>query len=133
MSVKLRKQYEEQFKAFAKIDDFTIEQVARKLPEEKHFWVARLADAKRSRNELLVQRKKLKQSIMAKMIKDSPVAINKVSLDKSLENSPHFEELDESLREMDNLIEYLENVVKIVMFMAQDIKNILTLKELERL
>lgn len=131
MSMELLKRYQEQYEAFAKIDDFNLEQTTKRVPAEKHFWVARLIDAKLEKNQLLRQKKNLRNSIVDKVLEDSPVALNKKFMDE-LDASPQFEYLNELIQDADMLIEYLEHVVKCVSFIAQDIKNIISLKELEQ-
>lgn len=122
--------YQTQYKEFTTIDDFNIEQRVMRVPAEKHFWVARMIDAKRQKIKLNRQKKKLRTALTKGMLEDSPVAIDKKTLDK-IENLPEMEDLNEKLEDLDLLIEYLEHVVKSVAFIAQDIKNIIELKHLQ--
>lgn len=128
--MELLKQYKEQYEEFTKIDDFNLEQRAKRVPAEKHFWVARLIDAKIEREKLFKSKKKLKNTIIKKMMEDSPVKLDKKLLDK-IDDTDHFEDINDKIKDNEILIEYLELVVKSVSFIAQDIKNIISLKELE--
>lgn len=130
--MELLKQYKEQYEEFTKIDDFNLEQRAKRVPAEKHFWVARLIDAKIEKEKLLKSKKKLKNTIIKKMMDDSPVKLDKKLLDK-IDDTDHFEEINDKIKENEILTEYLELVVKAVSYIAQDIKNIVDLKTLEQL
>lgn len=125
-------QYKKQYEEFANIDDFNLEQRAKRVPAEKHFWVARLIDTKIERERLLKQKKRLKKAIIDQMMSDSPVKLEKKLLDQ-IDNTDQFEDINDKLRDNELLIEYLELVVKSISFIAQDIKNIIALKELEQL
>ena len=123
-------QYNQRYLAFAKINDLTLEDVLKIVPEEKHYWVTELIETKINRNTLLKKKKKLKQALTEKVIKDGIVNLNKKTLD-DIENSDQFEDINSTLEEMDSLVEYLEFIVKNISFIGNDIKNILTLKQLQ--
>jgi hypothetical protein len=123
-------QYNQRYLAFAKINDLTLEDVLKIVPEEKHYWVTELIETKINRNTLLKKKKKLKQALTEKVIKDGIVNLNKKTLD-DIENSDQFEDINTTLDEMDSLVEYLEFIVKNITFIGNDIKNILTLKQLQ--
>lgn len=124
--------YKELYEAFTKIDDFNLTQVAKRVPQEKHFWAARLIEAKIARDEVKKQKTQLRNSLITKMMDDSPVNLDKKLLDK-IDNTPQFEEINEKIQEWEYLVEYLELIMKSVSFIAQDIKNIISLKEMEQL
>jgi hypothetical protein len=122
--------YRQQYTEFTKINDMNLEQRTMRVPAEKHYWVERLIDAKRLKFKLLKERKQLKDSNIKKAIAEGVVNLSKQTLDK-LENTKEMEELDEKIQDQDLLIEYLDHVVKGITFIAQDIKNILTIKEMQ--
>ena len=124
------KEYQIQFAEFCKIDDFNLEERAKRVPAEKHFWVARFIEAKIERSNLNKQKKKLKEAVIEELVNDSPVAITKQTMDR-IDNSPQLETINDKLKDIDFLIEYLELVVKTISFIAQDIKNIIEIKKLE--
>ena len=128
--MELLEQYQKQYIEFCNIDDFNLEQRAKKVPAEKHFWVSRLIEAKIKKGQLLKQKKQLKFEVTKKLIGDAPVSLNKKTLDQ-IEDTPQLEQINDSLQEMDYLIEYLEHLVKAISFIAQDIKNIISIKTLE--
>lgn len=130
MNGDLLERYRTQYEEFTHIDDFNLEQRAKRVPAEKHFWVARLIDAKIDREKLLKTKKKLKKTIIDKMMMESPVKLDKKLLDQ-IDTTDQFEDINDKLKENELLIEYLELVVKSVSFIAQDIKNIIELRQLE--
>lgn len=125
-------EYNERYLAFARITPINMEDILNCVPEEKHFWVTELITSKNSRHNLLKKKKKLKQALTDKVIKDGIVNLNKKTLD-DIENSDQFEDINIKLDELDSLIEYLELIVKNVSFIGNDIKNILTLRQLQEL
>lgn len=124
-------EYKHQYEEFCKIDDFNLEDRAKRIPAEKHFWVARLHEAKIQKHKLETKKKKDRKSIEEKIKEDSPVHLNQRDLNdavfKALGN------IDNQLKELDLLIGYLEGIVKQITFIAQDIKNIVEIKKLEQL
>ena len=66
--MELLEQYQKQYIEFCNIDDFNLEQRAKKVPAEKHFWVSRLIEAKIKKGQLLKQKKQLKFEVTKKLI-----------------------------------------------------------------
>lgn len=129
--MELIKRYQEQYTEFCKIDDFNLEERAKRVPAEKHFWVCRLIDAKIERGRLQKQRNTLNGTLSQKIRETSPVALNEREFNNAVNNSPTLETLNEKINENAMMIEYLELLVKQVTFIAQDIKNIIMVKQLE--
>lgn len=123
-------EYRQQYTEFTKINDMNLEQRTMRVPAEKHFWVERLIEAKRLKFKLLKERKQQKDANIKKAINEGVVNLSKQTLDK-LENTKEIEELDEKIQDQELLIEYLEQVVRHITYIAQDIKNILTIKEMQ--
>lgn len=130
MSIEIIKKYQDQYSEFCKLDDFNLEDKARRVPAEKHFWVCRLIDAKIERDRLFKLKATTKQNMQQKLLKDAPVALNKQYLDE-VEKSPSVEAINEKIRDLDFTIEYLERLVNQITFIAQDIKNIIMIKQME--
>lgn len=123
-------EYKERYIEFTRIDDFNLAQTTKRVPAEKHYWVSCLIDAKIRRNSLLKTKKKVKQALTEKVISEGIVNLNKKTLD-DIENSDKFEEMNLKIEELDFLVEYLELIVKNITFIGNDIKNMLTIKQLE--
>lgn len=130
MSIEIIKKYQDQYSEFAALNDFNLEERARRVPAEKHFWVCRLIDAKIERDRLFKLKATTKQNMEQKLLKDAPVKLNKQYLDE-VEKSPSVEAINEKIRDLDFTVEYLDRVVQQITFIAQDIKNIISIKQME--
>jgi hypothetical protein len=122
--------YRKQYTQFTSINDMNLEERIMHVPAEKHFWVERLIDAKRIKFKLLKERKVQKDLNIKKAIQEGVVNLTKQTLDK-LDNTEEIEVIDEKIQDNDLLVEYLEHIVKHITYIAQDIKNILTIKEMQ--
>ena len=104
-----------------------------RLPARKHFWVARLIEAKIKRNTLFGKKKKLKKDLVKKVIQDSPVRINQTAAETAAERYDSVVSINNSIKEQDTIIEYLEKVEKIMSMMHWEIKNIVDINRMEHL
>lgn len=129
--MELYKRYQEQYNEFVKIDAFNLDDRAKRVPAEKHFWVCRLMDAKLEKIRLFKLKEKTKNQLVDKVVADSPVKLNKQIMGE-LDKSPSLESLNEKIRENDFILEYLERIVNQITFIAQDIKNIIEIQKLEQ-
>lgn len=115
------------------IDDFNIKDSQMKLPSRKHFWVARLMDAKISRNKLISKKKQHKKELVLRIINESPVKITTQTAESAAENTTDIEIINEKIKELDFIIEYLEKVEKIFSSIHWEIKNIIQINQMEQL
>ena len=132
MSYELIKKYQTQYEEFAKITDFNLEDVTRRVPSEKHFWVCRLIDAKIEKDKLYKLKASTKHILQKRIMEESPVALNKQVLD-DLDKTPSLENINQKIKEQEYLIEYLEKLVSQITFIGNDIKNILELRKLQEM
>ncbi len=127
------KRYIEEVNKDLFIDDFNIKDSQMKLPSRKHFWVARLMDAKINKNKLLSKKKQHKKELVTRIISESPVKLTTQTAETAAENTPDIEIINEKLKELDFIIEYLEKVEKIFSSMHWEIKNIIQINQMEQL
>jgi len=128
--IDLLQQYQDQYTEFARIDDFTLEDRARRVPAEKHFWVCRLIDAKKELSKLHAKKNTIKSAAEKRMIEENPVNLNQQGF-KDIDKSEVVENINQKIKDMGMLIEYLERLVSCVNFIAQDIKNIVEIKKIQ--
>jgi len=114
------------------LNDLNLKQQQQRLPARKHFWVGRLVEAKIKRNDLIAEKRKLKKDLVKKVIEDSPVRINQTSAESAAERYESVVELNNSIREQDTIIEYLEKVEKILSNMHWEIKNVIDMNKMEQ-
>lgn len=126
----LLEKYQQQYEEFSKIDDFNIYEKSKKVPNEKHFWICRLIESEKEKYSLIKQKKRIKDDVIKKILRESPVTLDKKTLDK-IDNSNEMEEINEKLIEIDFLIKYLDLVVKSITYIDQSFKNIINIKTLE--
>jgi hypothetical protein len=131
--VETLKRYIEEVNKDLFIDDFNIKDSQMKLPSRKHFWVARLMDAKINKNKLLSKKKQHKKELVTRIISESPVKLTTQTAETAAENTPDIEIINEKLKELDFIIEYLEKVEKIFSSMHWEIKNIIQINQMEQL
>ena len=131
--MELLKKYIEDINKDLYLDDFNLKEVQMRLPARKHFWVARLIEAKIKRNTLFAKKKKLKKDLVKKVIQDSPVRINQTAAETAAERYDSVVSINNSIKEQDTIIEYLEKVEKIMSMMHWEIKNIVDINRMEQL
>lgn len=131
--MELLKRYKEDIEKDLIINDFNLKEVQLRLPARKHFWAARLIDAKIEHQRLIKQKKVLKSTLASEIVSKSPVRITKGEAECAADTSQSVIELTDSIKEYEYVIEYLEKVEKIMGGMGFDIRNIIAIQELERL
>ena len=131
--MELLKKYIEEITKDLYSDDFNIKESQMRLPAKKHFWVARLMDAKINRNSFIRKKKQLKKELVKKVIIDSPVKISQSAAESAAERHDSVSKLNDSISEQDSIIEYLEKVEKIMGQMHWEIKNIIDINKMEQL
>ena len=115
------------------LDDFNIKDVQMRLPSRKHFWVARLMEAKIKRSSLDKEKRKLKKDITHEVIATSPVKITQNVAEQAAERHDSIQKLTDQIKECDLIVEYLEKVEKVMSQMSFDVKNIIEINKMEQL
>ena len=115
------------------VDDFNLKEVQMRLPARKHFWVARLMDAKVEKNKLLAEKKRLKKELTKRVIADSPVKVTQSVAEQHAERHDTIISINTKVYEYDAVIEYLEKVEKVLSQMSYDISNIVKIQQMEQL
>jgi len=129
----LLKRYMDEIGQDLVVDDFNLKEVQMRLPARKHFWVARLMDAKVEKNKLLAKKKQLKKELTKKVIVDSPVKISLSTAEQHAERHESVIKITNDISERTVIVEYLEKVEKVLSAMSFDLKNIVEINKLEML
>ena len=79
------------------------------------------------------KKKKLKKDLVKKVIEDSPVRINQTAAETAAERYDSVVTINNSIKEQDTIIEYLEKVEKILSTMHWEVKNIVDINRMEQL
>jgi len=131
--VELIERYKEEISKDLIINEFNIKDVQLKLPSRKHFWAARLIDAKITHFKLVKRKKSLKESIAKRIINEAPVRVTQQTAEIAAESSEELQNITIEIKDYEFVIEYLEKVEKIMSGMGFDIKNILEIMKMEQL
>jgi len=131
--VELIERYKEEIDKDLIINEFNIKDVQLKLPSRKHFWAARLIDAKITHFKLVKRKKSLKESIAKRIINEAPVRVTQQTAEIAAESSEELQNITIEIKDYEFVIEYLEKVEKIMSGMGFDIKNILEIMKMEQL
>lgn len=131
--MELIERYKEEIGKDLIINEFNIKDVQLKLPSRKHFWAARLIDAKITHFKLVKRKKSLKESIAKRIINEAPVRVTQQTAEIAAESSEELQNITIEIKDYEFVIEYLEKVEKIMSGMGFDIKNILEIMKMEQL
>lgn len=131
--MELLKRYREEIGADLVVTDFNIKDVQLKLPSRKHFWAARLIDAKISLQDLQKRKKNLKKDLVKRIIAEAPVKITQQTAESAAESTEELISINDSIKEYELVIEYLEKVERIMAGMGYDIRNIINIMQMEQL
>lgn len=113
------------------IDQFNVKEVQMRAPSRKHFWVARLINNKIKLNKLKNQKKNLKNTLVQKILENAPTKLSMTAAINAAENSKEIVELNDQINDLELIVEYLDNVVKIMSTIHWEIKNIIELIQME--
>jgi hypothetical protein len=125
--------YKKEISEEVKIDAFNIKDMAMMVPSKKHFWAARLNDHRIEIQDLKSKKAKIIRALVEKADQNSPVKLSKVNLEKMVEDMPEIQELDQKIKEQENLIAYLEDERWTFSKLTEDIKNVIEVMKLEQL
>lgn len=129
----LLKKYKEEIGEDLVVTDYNIKDIQLKLPSRKHFWAARLIDAKIEVHNLQKRKKKLKKAFVQKIITEAPVKLTQQSAEIAAESTDEISAINDSIKEYEFIVEYLEKVEKIMQNMHWEIKNIIDIQRMEQL
>jgi len=131
--VELIERYKDEIGKDLVINDFNIKDIQLKLPARKHYWAARLIDAKITLHKLNKRKKTLKESLVKRIVADAPIRITQQSAEVAAESTEDLQNIANEIKDYEFVIEYLEKVEKIMSGMGFDIKNIIEIQKMEQL
>jgi hypothetical protein len=131
--VDLIKKYKDEIGQDLIINDFNIKEVQLRLPSRKHFWAARLIDAKIELFSLQKAKKTLKKQLVKRIQEASPVKLTPQAAEIAAESSAEISSLNDQIKEYEFVIEYLDKATSVLNQVGWDIKNIIEIQKLEQL
>ena len=111
--MEILKKYISEIGSELNIDEMNLKESSMRAPARKHFWVSRLITHKLELNEAKKLKEKTIKALMSKVENDSPIAMSKINLEKSIENTDEIKTLNHQIKEHEMIVEYLEKVEKI--------------------
>lgn len=127
MTNPLYQKYANHYREFAKITDMNLAERAKQIPAEKHFWAEKLIDAKIHLKKLQKMRGLLLAGATEKAVSKSPVRLDK----SAILNSDAIEKNSDDIEDQELLISFLTLTMNNITYIAQDIKNIILLNQME--
>jgi hypothetical protein len=131
--MEILKKYISEIGSELNIDEMNLKESSMRAPARKHFWVSRLITHKLELNEAKKLKEKTIKTLMNKVENDSPIAMSKLNLEKSIENTEEIKNLNHQIKEHEMIVEYLEKVEKIYSSLTYDIKNMVQMTSLEQM
>ena len=121
--------YKEAIEKDLKIDQFNIHNKVNDIPSLKHYWVAKLIEAKIEIKQL----EKKKKELIKKVNESAEVGLklSTASMNNVISKSPVIAEINEQIEELELIIEYLEKAEKIFNSTTYDLKNAIELMKME--
>lgn len=121
--------YKEAIEKDLKIDQFNIHNKVNDIPSLKHYWVAKLIEAKIEIKQL----EKKKKDLIKKVNESAEVGLklSTASMNSVIAKSPVIAEINEQVEELELIIEYLEKAEKIFNSTTYDLKNAIELMKME--
>lgn len=121
--------YKEAIEKDLKIDQFNIHNKVNDIPSLKHYWVAKLIEAKIEIKQL----EKKKKDLIKKVNESAEVGLklSSTSMNNVIAKSPVIAEINEQIEELELIIEYLEKAEKIFNSTTYDLKNAIELMKME--
>ena len=115
------------------LSEFNIKEAQMRLPARKHYWVARLIEAKIAANKLEKEHAALVKNLTDQVKTHAPVALTPSAIKNAVESNSSVATLVEKLKDTKLLVEYLEKVEKVFSSMHWEIKNIVDIQKMEQL
>jgi len=114
-----------------KISELELKDYQLKLPGIKHKWAGRCIRHKLELNELRKKREQVKKVLVDKLQEQSPVKINLPVAERTVERHSELIELDNSMKQLELVVELLEKSEKTLSSTSYDLKNIIDIIKLE--
>jgi hypothetical protein len=116
-----------------KLDEFNLKEASMLAPSKKHYWVAKLINHKIELEELKTKKNRLIKNLIKKAEEVSPVKLNKVTLEKTVEETDEVEEINKQIKEQLLIIELLEKSEKTFSNFTYSIKNAIDITTMEQM
>ena len=114
-----------------KLDELNLKEAALMLPAKNAKWVSRLMIEKSSLNVLYKQKSDVIREAVKEIQKESAVKLTTPTLEKASERHPTVIQLNQQIKDLQIVIDFLERVEKTMQSFGFDIKNLIELIKME--
>jgi len=114
-----------------KLDELNLKEAALMLPAKKAKWVSRLMIEKNNLNDLYKQKNQAIHSAVKEIQQESAVKLTTPTLEKASERHPTVAKINQEIKSLQVVIDFLERVEKTMQSIGFDIKNLIDLIKME--
>jgi hypothetical protein len=129
----LLEQYIDELTKDVEIDEFSLKECQMKLPAIKHKWVGRLIRHKRDLHRAHGSRRELVKVVVEKIKDSQEFAMTTPAAEKLAAKHEPIIKIDDDIRDLELVIEFLDKCEKIFHSMSFDIKNLVEIIKMETL
>ena len=129
----LLEQYIDELTKDVEIDEFSLKECQMKLPAVKHKWVGRLIRHKRDLYKAHSERRELVKTVVEKIKDAQEYAMTTPAAEKLAAKHEPVVKIDDNIRDLELVIEFLDKCEKIFHSMSFDIKNLVEIIKMETL
>ncbi len=129
--VTLLEEYISELTQDVQIDEFNMKDVQLKLPAIKHKWTGRLMRSKMEIDAKYRQKHQLIEKVADALIQESPVSLSVPMARKTAEDHVDVKKIQDEIKELRLVVEFLEKTEKTLSSITFDIKNIVEIIKLE--
>ena len=126
----LLEQYIDELSKDVEIDEFTLKECQMKLPAIKHKWVGRVVRHKKDLYRAFGERRELVKTVVAKIKDSQEYAMTTPAAEKLAAKHEPVQKLDDKIKDLELVIEFLDKCEKIFHSMSFDIKNLVEIIKL---
>lgn len=121
MAFELFEKYQKQVEKDLQFNEYSVQDLAMRLPGLKHFWVGKLVETKITLKKLEDKKRELIDTLQNKAKPE--IGLSKASLSNIALNNDTVREINSKIEEYKITVEYLEKVEKIFHNASFDVKN----------
>lgn len=127
----LLQKYIHELEKDVKLDELNLKEAALMLPAKKAKWVSRLMIEKNNLNDLYKQKNQAIHSAVKEIQQESAIKLTTPTLEKASERHPTVAKINQDIKSLQVVIDFLERVEKTMQSIGFDIKNLIDLIKME--
>ena len=130
--MELLQRYIKEIEQDLKIDEFNIKEVQMRTPGRKHFWASRMINHKIELEKLKTEKLKLKKQLLKALADRNEMQLSLTALEKAVDSTDDIIKINESIKEVEFIVELLEKTEKTLASLSFDLSNCIKIITLEQ-